>query len=468
MLRFLTTASILISLPAFLTLFSPARQASSEEAPPRLELFFETVDSDQKVAESALNNLAQTWHDGYTPMILDLIAVISASRTANPRRERLFNFLENRTEQTFGKDSNAWRRWAWSLPYEPHPNYAAFKGILYGAIDPKMKEFFPPGVQSSIRLDQVEWGGVKVNGIPPLVDPEVISAADADYLADSDLVFGIEIEGIPRAYPKKIVGWHELVRDRLGETRVTLVYCTLCGAAVPYQAELQGVPLTFGTSGLLYQSNKLLFDAETGSVWSTLQGRPVVGRLVNSGLELKMIPVVTVRWGQWRTMHPDTTALSPDTGFERDYSEGSAYREYFATDDLMFPVARKDDRMKNKEEVLALRLRTGPDEDLPIALSLELLERDRIVHFEVAGVNLVAISEEGGAHRVFQTAGVTLESREPDKAGRFLDSTGTVWELTESALLSEENPEHQLLRVPAHQVFWFAWYAQFPETRLIQ
>jgi Protein of unknown function (DUF3179) len=91
------------------------------------------------------------------------------------------------------------------------PVYALpqFKGILYSLIDPRMQNFFPPHVPARIRLDEVEWGGVQVNGIPPLVRPDAIAAKDAKYLADSDRVFGIEVHGQARAYPQRILAWHE-------------------------------------------------------------------------------------------------------------------------------------------------------------------------------------------------------------------------------------------------------------------
>jgi hypothetical protein len=161
-----------------------------------------------------------------------------------------------------------------------------------------MQEFFPPGVASTIRLDQVEWGGVLVNGIPPLVNPRTMAMAEASYLKDSHVVFGIALGGEARAYPKRILAWHEMARDRIGERDITVVYCTFCGTVIPYFASTQGRTFTFGTSGLLYESSKLMFDEETKSLWSTLQGKPVIGALTGSPLELAFAPVVTTTWGR--------------------------------------------------------------------------------------------------------------------------------------------------------------------------
>jgi hypothetical protein len=84
-----------------------------------------------------------------------------------------------KTKQRFDPYLRGWREWMWTLPYEPHPDCAEFKGIVYAAIDPRMQRFFPVGVKSRIRLDEIDWGGVTVNGIPPLYYPKTLPAAAA-------------------------------------------------------------------------------------------------------------------------------------------------------------------------------------------------------------------------------------------------------------------------------------------------
>ena len=197
-----------------------------------LEVFTRAADRSDGEAREALKVLSQTWRSGYAAMVLELAELTSSLgldpksspldnaaqrpsplnsrsapsdpvepplapsqnigprqpinqtadfepswRAASPVQERLARFLERQTGQRFGQDLGRWRQWVWSLPYEPHPDYASFKSLLYGKLDPRMREFFPSGVSSLIRLDEVEWGGVKVNGIPPLVYPKNIEAA---------------------------------------------------------------------------------------------------------------------------------------------------------------------------------------------------------------------------------------------------------------------------------------------------
>ena len=126
-----------------------------------------------------------------------------------------------------------------------------------------------------------------------------------------------------------------------------------------------------------------MYDRATMSLWSTLWGKPVIGPLVDSGIEegieLEQLSVVTTTWGEWRNRHPDTTVLSLDTGYNRNYSEGEAYRSYFSTDELMFPVPQLDNRLENKDEILALRMMGGP----PLAISTEYLARHPVATFRV-------------------------------------------------------------------------------------
>jgi len=405
--------------------------AAGQAADP--QLFLQAIGSDVSAARKALDSLAPQWRDSYTIILLELTRLFVRDRpgdsadpssAASMARKRIFEFLGLRTKKRFGDDVKAWTRWAWSLPYEPHPEYAQLKGFAYSKIDSRMAEFFPQGVRSNIRLDQVEWGGVRVNGIPPLVNPRTIPASEARYLKDSNIVFGIEAGGEARAYPKRILAWHEMARDRIGGVDLAVVYCTLCGTVIPYRTEVDGVRFTFGTSGLLFESSKLMFDEETKSLWSTLQGKPVIGKLVGDNLQLTFEPVVTTTWGEWKADHPSTTVLSLETGHDRDYSEGAAYREYFGTGELMFQVSKMDRRLENKDEIVAIRLQGKT----PLAIAAKFLRKRPEFTIEHEGVTVTVKTSKGGSNIVMA-------------GGK---------------------------RIPAHRAFWFGWFSQFPESRVIQ
>ena len=475
----------------------PAQQPSppTGAGDPPIAVFFAAAANDEAPAREALRELERHWRNGYVAPLVDIARLLptpgrrtpdeerldlSGDIIGDPRRpgeagaglrrlppgaaarRRITTFLERRTGQRFGDDLRAWRRWMWSQPDRPHTEYAAFKRALYSQIDPHLGRFFPDKVPASIRLDEIDWGGVPVNGIPPLRAPRTIAAGDATWLDDSHVVFGVVVGGEARAYPKRILAWHEMAIDRLGGVDLTIVYCTLCGTVIPYESAVDGRRFAFGTSGLLYRSNKLMFDEATGSLWSALDGTPVVGSLVGRGLRLPFRTVVTTTWGEWRREHPHTTVLSLETGYERDYSEGAAYRDYFATDRLMFEVNAQDGRLKNKAEVLVLRRELIGADARPVAISVDLLRRRPVFSFEAGGRPFVVITSRNGANRMYERGNTTFVTREAD--GRVRDADGHRWRAEPDRLLSESGTE--LPAVPAHRVFWFGWYAQHPDTVL--
>jgi len=229
-----------------------------------------------------------------------------------------------------------------------------------------------------------------------------------------------------------------------------------------YRSAFAGVHHELGTSGFLYRSNKLMYDHATQSLWSTLTGEPAVGPLVGRGIALEPRHVVTTTWGEWRRRHPGTRVLSLDTGHRRDYREGAAYRDYFATDDLMFGVPELDGRLRNKAEVLALRLPEAPGEQLAVAV--DFLWMNSVYHDALGDTEFVVLTDRSGASRVYETAGRRFTRWDDDKSVR--DDSGARWTVEEGALVSPGG--ERLRRLPAHRAFWFGWYAQYPETRLVR
>ncbi len=263
-----------------------------------------------------------------------------------------------------GHDAVGWFDWmVWQEAHpeiRPHPSFAELKREMLSRIDPEFLRFFPDQATldgMKIRLEEVTWGGVRVDGIPSLDFPTLISAGEANYLLDDDLVFGVEINGDARAYPLRIMGWHEMFNEVIGGVPLALAYCTLCGAGILFETKLEDreEPFVFGSSGLLYRSNKLMFDRQTDSLWNQFTGRPVSGPLVDSGIELKIRPVAITSWQRWRDRHPDSKVLSMETGFIRDYGPGVVYRDYFASAELMFPAVVDQRRFRQKDYVFGIR-----------------------------------------------------------------------------------------------------------------
>lgn len=177
-------------------------------------------------------------------------------------------------------------------------------------------------------------------------------------------------------------------------------------------------------------------------------------------MRLEPLWVVTTRWGEWRRLHPETKVLALETGYERDYAEGAAYRDYFATDDLMFIVPDSDTRLRNKAEVLALRF--GPPTERPVAIAQEFLEKHPIYQAKLGKIDYVVLTDQTGANRVYQSGRETFARV---SATSVTTDHGIEWHQTEAALIGPE--KEKLHRLPAHRAFWFGWHAAYPETRLI-
>ena len=472
-------------------------QPPAAEAEPSWGTFLAADSRDRQTAQDALAAIARQWRDDYAGLIIDVARFHVTARPSMPDeraesfdpetvigpeqrtpgfdtpaagatvgsdiRRRLTAFLQRQTGQRFGDDLRAWRRWLWSRPVRPHSRYSEFKAELYARIDPRFRAFFRPQVPATIRLDEIDWGGVPVNGIPPLRAPRVESAEDARWLRDGHIVFGVIINGEARAYPRRILAWHELALDTVGGVPLAIVYCTLCGTVIPYEGTVAGRPFTFGTSGLLYRSNKLMFDEETASLWSSMDGTPVVGPLVGKVPRLAIRPVVTTTWGDWRRAHPRTTVLSLQTGFTRDYGEGVAYRNYFSTDRTMFETPVADARLRNKAEVVVLRPGVLAPDSPPVAIATETLRRRPVFPSAVDGHRLVVITSQGGANRVFSSGTRTFSTGRD--ARTIVDERGLTWTVSDEALTGPDG--ERLPLVPTHRAFWFGWVAQHPDTRLI-
>ena len=441
-----------------ITKASPSAVGPRDESAPDVDAFLALLATDASSVSEALETIDASWHPGNTAMLVELMR-LSRSRTT---AAGILAVLKKRTGGSHDYDLGGWYRWIWKQQYRPHPHYADFKAKLYSKIDPRFREYFADARAATIRLDEIRWGGVVRDGIPPLKDPEMISAAEAQYLDDSDIVFALELGGDARAYPKRILAWHEMVKDTIGGESLAGVYCTLCGSMIVYQTVVDGEHHELGTSGFLYRSNKLMYDHATKSLWSTLTGEPVVGPLVGRGIQLELRHIVTTTWGEWRRRHPETKVLSLDTGHDRDYGEGVAYRQYFATDALMFEVPSLDHRLKNKAEVLALRFDVFPDEQL--AISAEFLNEQPVYHDRIDGQEFVVLTDPSGANRVYETKGRHFQSW--DGLDKVIDSDGGAWKLTESELRHPGG--ESLARLPAHRAFWFGWYSAYPQTRLVK
>ena len=239
-----------------------------------------------------------------------------------------------------------------------------------------------------------------------------------------------------------------------------------------YSTIINGQATTLGTSGMLYRSNKVMYDRLTFSLWSQLLGIPVVGPLAGSGIKLRLFPVSLTPWVEWVVEHPDTTVLSLDTGvypassYEPESSPASLYWDYREDPETRFPVWNRDDRLETKDEVLGLTI-----DEADKAYPIEVIQEERLINDVVGGSEVVIVaSSNSSAARVYVRSG--QEFSLPDSEApvglpvSLIDSTGVDWRVTEDALVSSADPSETLERVYSQVSFWFGLFAFHPETLL--
>ncbi len=207
---------------------------------------------------------------------------------------------------------------------------------------------------TSVPAREILKGGPPRDGIPALTHPRVVPAAESPW-KDDETVIGVSLNGESRAYPIAILDWHELVNDTVGGQPILVSYCPLCGTGMVFEREIAGRVRSFGVSGLLYQSDVLLYDRGGESLWSQIASEAISGP--ERGTRLEIVRSSQRSWGEWRERHPHTTVLSAETGHRRDYGK-TPYRGYATSSRLYFP-APIDKRYHPKTLTLGVRTREG-------------------------------------------------------------------------------------------------------------
>lgn len=275
----------------------------------------------------------------------------------------------------------------------------------------------------SVPLDQIVDGGPGRDGIPALLDPLFVPVREASFLSDEDRVLGLRLGHRAKAYPIKILNWHEIVNDSLDGKPIAVTYCPLCGTGIAFEAAFRGQPHTFGVSGLLYQSDLLMYDHQTESLWSQVGMQAVAGPL--TGQKLTPIFLEHTSWVDWRTAHPATLVLSTKTGSIRNYDR-DPYLGYADRRDLMFDTTHFDPSYHPKEWVVGVEI-NGVAKAYPFS---ELKQAGHSINDQIGGRSVVI-----GFNQESRTASV-------------FDANGTP--------------------IPSIMGFWFAWYAFHPDTQVFK
>lgn len=272
-----------------------------------------------------------------------------------------------------------------------------------------------------IPEEEILSGGPTKDGIPSLDYPKFVKAAQAHFLRDEDQVLALKRNGIAKAYPLRILNWHEIVNDRFGDEGIIITYCPLCGSGTASEAKVAGEFLQFGVSGLLYNSDVLMYDRQTQSLWSQILSQAVTGSM--KGTLLPAVAVTHTTWADWRNRHPDTLVLDANTGFNRNY-QANPYGGYERDSNIMFPVRFRSEGYHPKEQVLGLVL-NGKAKAYPF---VELAKGSGEISDVLAGKN------------------IRVRYSHNHKSAEVFDSEGNV--------------------LPGITLFWFAWYTFHPETEI--
>ncbi len=272
-----------------------------------------------------------------------------------------------------------------------------------------------------IPENQILSGGSAKDGIPAIDHPHFVIADKAGFLRVDSPVLGLEYKGIVKAYPINILNWHEIVNDQFNNEPVVITFCPLCGSGMAFLASIDNKAHTFGVSGLLYNSDVLLYDRQTQSLWSQLMSQAISGQ--HKGTRLVSLPVLHTSWQDWKTRHPDTLVLSIKTGFNRDYND-SPYADYLNSPRTLFPLSAVSRLYHPKEEVLGIDV-GGKFKVYPF---IEL-DKSPASFTEIVNDQMITLSYD----RKYRTAVVF------SKQGKRLSSVRT---------------------------FWFAWYAFHPESEV--
>ncbi len=317
---------------------------------------------------------------------------------------------------------------AWDIP--SYPGYLDAKRAIFTNFVPGWERIF---VEGDIDWRLVSWGGVLIddrpydttddlcNCIPAADNPPVSSAEDATWLSDDAIVFGIEVNGAYRAYPRRIMEVREMVNDTLGGRDLGIPYCTLCGAAQAYFTDRlpEGVERPIlRTTGLLIRSNKVMYDVRTYSVFDTFLGTALTGPLAEKNLQLEQTTVITTDWGTWKAAHPETTVLVEALALGRDFD----FRSGRDANGPIFPVGDVDPRLPIHEDVIGVITASGQPVAFQRSTALVALKQGAQIAYEDVRLELAA----GGIKAV-------------DAQGADLGS---------------------------HQAFWFAWSQFHPQTAL--
>lgn len=275
---------------------------------------------------------------------------------------------------------------------------------------------------AKVKPEDLDQGCFGQDCIPSIDSPKFENGKNASWLRESDVVFTISRNGVERAYPQRILNWHEIVNDEVGGDPIAVTFCPLCGSAVAFERKVNGVMTEFGVSGKLHDNDLVMYDRFEGNLWQQITGEGIVGPAARRNEKLKPVLLGTTNWGKWIKEHPNSQVLSKDTGFSRNYDQ-YPYGTYEQDDQLLFGVKNLNKSLPIKTVVYGVEI-NGKAKAYPA----NVFDKQTIFEDSVGGTKLKLEKINTGEIKVTNI---------------------------------QTNEEITPLRL-----FWFAWAAFHPDTEL--
>lgn len=308
------------------------------------------------------------------------------------------------------------------------------------------------------------------DAIPAIVEPSFASdwsdldpdGFDEPLLPDDSAVIGVEGDRGARAYPLRILNWHEIVNDTL-DGPIAVTYCVLCGSGVVVERRVDGEPTVFGVSGQLWRNDLVMYDEATDSRWSQLLALAIKGP--KTGSQLRILPSTLSTWGEWRSAHPDTEVLLPPphsntvTGREQSYRYFDSKYSYGDEDQLIGFDAR-DGKRNDRRLVIGIT-----HDGVSRAYPFDVVAAEGLVEDTVGGRPVVVAVAPDGTLVAYDRR-VDGRPRSFTEAGdRHVTAAGSRWELTTGRAVDGNHEGARLERANEHPpMFWVGWSNFNPES----